>query len=168
MTVEAKNIVCEECELRLVEAGVYQLYDMVWKQHPKTKYFNFSHAELSERKDQMMACNNCGEEIDEDIEELFDVQQTTEDGQGKYSMSLTDDELEMVQTECERCGESFADVGVFQLWDVNWMWNEKKQRFVFDSAYASELDEYAICCNNCGCPVGEDLPLEMVEVEALN
>ena len=41
MTVEVKNVICENCEERLVEAGIYQLYDMVWKQHPETKCFNF-------------------------------------------------------------------------------------------------------------------------------
>lgn len=164
MTVDVKNLVCENCEERLVEVGISQLYDMIWKQHPKTKRFNFYYAEVSERKDGSMICINCGEEVDEGILELFSIQDPKGDSEGEYSMSLSDDELESIPTECEHCGDSFADVGVFQLWDVDWMWNKKEQRFTFHQAYASELDDYSICCNGCGREIEEELPLELVKM----
>ena len=164
MTVDVKNLVCENCEERLVEVGISQLYDMIWKQHPKTKFFNSYFADISDRKEGAMVCNNCGEEIGEEILELFSIQDPKDDSEGEYSMSLSDDELESIPTECEHCGDSFADVGVFQLWDVDWMWNKKEQRFTFHQAYASELDDYSICCNGCGREIEEELPLELVKM----
>lgn len=165
MTVNVKNLVCENCEERLVEVGISQLYDMIWKQHPKTKFFNFYFADISDRKEGAMVCNNCGEEIGEEILELFEIQETSEIDHCGYSSEIEpDQEL----TQCEYCEASFAEAGVFQLWDVDWKWSEAEQRFVFSQAYASELDDYAICCNECGHEIEADLNLQEVEVVGEN
>lgn len=168
MTVDMKRIVCEECGSTIAEAGVYLLYDMIWKQHPQTNLFNFYYADLSERQNHALSCNQCGREVPDHLQDLLDDLQTVELAQGEYSIRLMDEELEALPKNCEECGTSFADGGVYQLWDVIWAWNENEQRFVFKNAYASELEEYAVCCNQCGCPIEEDLPLEIVKTEASN
>lgn len=163
MENQVKSFICEDCEQKLVEVGISQLYEVVWHYQPKTHQFECTYADISDRKEGDFICNHCGEHLDSSIMDLIPVQDVE-------FMSVSDETTDKVipdELTCESCNESYLETGVSQLWDVDWKWSESEQRFIFDQAYASELDDYAICCNGCGHEIEEDLPLAEVQVKGV-
>ena len=163
MENQIKSFICEDCEQKLVEVGISQLYEVAWQYQPKTHQFDCTYADISDRKEGDFICNHCGEHIDPSIMELIPVQSV------EFVNASEQPTMEAIQEDltCESCETSYLETGVSQLWDVDWKWSESEQRFIFDQAYASELDDYAICCNGCGHEIEEDLPLAEVQVKGV-
>lgn len=163
MENQIKSFICEGCEQKLVEAGISQLYEVAWQYEPQTKQFNCTYAEISDRKEGDFVCNHCGEQIDPSIMEAIPVQDVEFVNASEQPKAETMEE----ELTCDACEDPYIQDGVSQLWDVDWKWSETEQRFVFDQAYASELDDYAICCNGCGHEIEDELPLATVQVKGL-